>query len=159
MRMDDPIIKSSGELTDKKIEEEIVKKLKLDGLLLADQDIIRHMDNDISGSSDIIPVKVNKDNTLSKTTNGATLEQFSQLQRYVKDTIVKLCEEILEGKIDLSPCRKNKYTPCTYCNFSAICQFDAHIKGNKYKYMEDKSSDEIWSILKEKYGSTSGVKE
>lgn len=159
LRMDDPIIKSSGEISDDKIEEEIIKKLKLNGLLLSDEELVRHMDNSISGSSSIIPAKLNKDNTLSKVTSGATLEQFNMLRRYVRDTIAEICEEILEGKIDLMPCKKNKYTPCTYCSFSAVCQFDTHIKGNKYKYIEDKDNEEIWTALKEKYGSTSGVEE
>lgn len=154
LRLDDPIIKSTGELSDVRIQEEIIKKLRMDGLLLADQEIIKHMDNDISGSSNIIPAKINKDNSLSKISSAATIEQFNNLRTHVKETIVGICEEILEGKIDLIPCRKGKYTPCEYCSFSPICQFDPHINGNRYKFVEDMNSEEVWNALDKKYSGS-----
>jgi ATP-dependent helicase/nuclease subunit B len=150
-KLDDPIVKGKGEMSDIEIEERIMKSLKMNGLLLDDPDIIREMDNEIEKSSDIIPATIKKDGTLSKSQSSvATLEQFQLLRKYVRDTIANLCEEILEGNISLSPCKNRVKDSCKYCIYSAICQFDTSMKGNKYRVIKDKTEDEIWKEIEEK---------
>ena len=150
-KLDDPIVKGKGEMSDIEIEERIMKSLKMNGLLLDNPDIIKGMDNEIEKSSDIIPATLKKDGTLSKSQSSvATLEQFQLLRKYVRDTIAKLCEEILEGNISLSPCKNKTRDSCKYCVYSAICQFDTAIKDNKYRIMKDKTEEEIWKEIEEK---------
>jgi ATP-dependent helicase/nuclease subunit B len=151
-RLDDPIIKSKGNMTDEEIEERIMKALKMNGLLLDDPDIIKKMDNELEKNSDIIPASIKKDGTLSKAYSSvATVEQFNLLRKYVKDTIASLCEEILEGNIGVSPCKSKNGNACEYCVYSAICQFDTAMKGNKYRLMNDKSDEEVWKEINSKY--------
>ncbi|MDW8802021.1 helicase-exonuclease AddAB subunit AddB [Clostridium sp. A1-XYC3] len=150
-KLDDPILKVNGELSDNEIEERIMKSLKMNGLLLDNLEVIREMDKELEKSSDIIPVTVKKDGTISKSKSSvATLEQFQLLRKYVKDTIASLCEEILEGNIDLSPCKSKNRDSCKYCVYSAICQFDTSIRGNKYRVLNEKSDEEIWQKIEEK---------
>lgn len=150
-KLDDPIVKGKGELTDTQIEEIIMKSLKMNGLLLDDPDIIREMDNEMEKGSDIIPATIKKDGTLSKSQSSiATLEQFKLLRKYVRDTIAKLCEKILEGNISLSPCKNKTKDSCKYCIYSSICQFDTSIKGNKYRVLKDKTEEEIWVEIEQK---------
>jgi helicase-exonuclease AddAB, AddB subunit len=150
-KLDDPIVKGKGEMSDSEIEERVMKSLKMNGLLLDDPDIIREMDNEIEKSSDIIPATIKKDGTLSKSQSSvATLEQFQLLRKYVRDTIANLCEEILEGNISLSPCKNKTKDSCKYCVYSAICQFDTSMKGNKYRIMKDKTEEDIWKEIEQK---------
>ncbi|MBI6874141.1 helicase-exonuclease AddAB subunit AddB [Clostridium aciditolerans] len=150
-KLDDPIIKGKGELSDSEIEKRIMKSLKMNGLLLDNLEVIKEMDSEIEKSSDIIPVTIKKDGEISKSQSSvATLEQFQLLRKYVKDTIAELCEHILEGNIDINPCKKKNKNSCEYCIYPAICQFDTTIKDNKYRILEDKSNEEVWQAIEEK---------
>ncbi|MEY7999086.1 helicase-exonuclease AddAB subunit AddB [Clostridium sp. Mt-5] len=144
-KLDDPIIKSSGDIPDDKIEERITKSLKMNGLLLNDPDLVKKMDRDMEKSSDIIPASVKKDGSLSKSKSSlATVEQFQLLRKYVRDTIENLCEKMLEGNIEVTPYKNKNRSACSYCIYSAICQFDTSIRGNRYKIVRDKSDEEVW---------------
>ncbi|MEY8764101.1 MULTISPECIES: helicase-exonuclease AddAB subunit AddB [Clostridium] len=147
-KLDDPIIRSSGNISDDEIKERIVKSLKMNGLLLSDPDIIKKMDKDIKSSSDIIPASVKKNGSLSKAKSSlATVEQFQLLRKYVRNTIGKLCDEMLEGNIDIAPCKNKNRSACSYCIYSAICQFDISMDGNRYKVIRDKSNEEVWKDI------------
>mgnify|MGYP001474763960 CR=1 FL=1 len=148
-KLDNPIIKSSGELEDSEIQIRIMKALKMNGLILNNINIINSMDSEISGSSDIIPISVNKDDTISSRSSCASIEQFDLLRRYVKDSIKKICEEILEGNIDISPYKKKGTTPCKYCSFSSVCQFDSTVKENNYRLIKERKEEEVWKLMQE----------
>ncbi|MDF2881507.1 MAG: ATP-dependent helicase [Clostridiaceae bacterium] len=148
-KLQDPIIKAKGYLSDEEIEKRIAASLKMRGLLLDDVEIIKQMDRDIEGSSLIVPVMVKKDGSISKSRSSvATLEQFKALREFVRGTIVNICEEILEGNISINPYKNNKKTPCEYCLYSAICQFDTSIRGNCYRFIKDISDEEFWDAIK-----------
>ncbi|AKA70723.1 helicase-exonuclease AddAB subunit AddB [Clostridium scatologenes] len=151
-KLDDPIVKTKGDITDSEIEERIMKALKMNGLLLDDPDIIRGMDNEIEKNSDIIPASIKKDGTLSKAYSSvATIEQFNLLRKYVRDTIASLCEQILEGNICVKPSKHKNGNACEYCIYPSICQFDTSLEENKYKIINDKSDETVWNEIKNKY--------
>ncbi|KAJ52941.1 ATP-dependent helicase/nuclease subunit B [Clostridium tetanomorphum] len=148
-KVDDPIIRTKDEISEGEVHEKILKELKMKGLLLADADIIKAMDKEIKGFSDILPVRLNKDKSLSKSSSIATEEEFQLLRKYVRETIVNLCEEMLEGNIGIKPYKKkDNSTPCRFCEYSSICQFDTGVDGNNYRVINDKSDNEIWELIK-----------
>lgn len=151
-KIDDPIIKSKGEILDEEIERQIMKKLKMKGLLLADVDVIKEMDREIDGDSTIIPARINKDGSLGRS-SAANLEQFEHLRGHVKRKLGELCEDMAEGNIEISPYKKKKETPCSYCKFSSICQFDTSIGDNKYRTIRDMKDDELWKLIMNGGGS------
>lgn len=161
LKMDDPLIKSDGDMEDIKIEEAIMKSLKLRGLIIADTDIIKKMDENIGSNSLIVPAGINKDGSLSKNSSAITYEQFEILRKYVKDTVAKICEEILEGNISIEPCKNNRRTPCEYCVFKEVCAFDVNLKENCFRVLNPLSDDKIWDILENKYekNNTSNIDE
>ncbi|MCH3965969.1 MAG: helicase-exonuclease AddAB subunit AddB [Clostridium sp.] len=144
-KLDDPIISGKEGMTYEEIERKIVKSLRMNGLLLDDPDIIRDMDDSIDGASDIIPASIKKDGNISYGRSSvATLDQFNMLRKYVRITMADVCERILEGDIEISPCRENLKSGCDFCIYSAICQFDVMVRGNRYNVLQKKSVDEIW---------------
>lgn len=148
-RVDDPMVSSQGELTQKDIEDKILRDLKMRGLLLKDIKIIKEMDNELeNGYSAVIPAQIVKGTEIGEKTSGATLEQFELLRKYVRKIVVDLCEDMLKGNISIKPYKKKSNTPCSYCNFAAICQFDTSIADNKYKYLNDKKNDEVWDLMR-----------
>ncbi len=146
-KIDDPVIKAKGNLDEEELEKAIMKALKMKGLLLADTKIIKEMDRNIQGASLVIPASIKKDGQLGSRSSVATKEQFDLLLNHVKENLICTCEEMLSGQIDIRPYKKKEFTPCSYCEYSAICQFDPTLKENNYKIIKDRKDQEIWELL------------
>ncbi|SHE75245.1 helicase-exonuclease AddAB subunit AddB [Clostridium fallax] len=155
-KIDDPIIKSDIDLSDEEIKEKILKKLKMNGLLLKDADVVRSMDNSIESISLIIPASFNKDGSFSKRSSVITEEDFLVLRKYVNDKMIELCNEMLSGKIKIEPTKDGDFSYCSYCDYGCICQFDTGIKENKYNIIGKKSDDEIWNNILQKVNCKGG---
>lgn len=154
-KVDDPIVKGIGKITEEEIELAIMKQLKMRGLLLADVKLIREMDNTIEGSSLIIPATINKGDVLGKNSSAATMEQFKLLRKYVRKLLKDLCNEIMKGNASIKPYKKKGTTSCKYCSFLPVCQFDTTMKENSYKLLYDKDNEEVWGLIGED-GETNG---
>lgn len=146
-KIDDPIIKSKTELEDEEIRKEILQKLKMNGLLLKDAELVRAMDNDMETYSLIIPATFKKDGDFSANSSVITEEQFDILREYVNKKMIELCEDMLSGKIKIEPCKNQMAAYCEYCDYSSICQFDTSIKDNKYKIVVKKDEKELWNRM------------
>lgn len=146
-KVDDPIIKDKKGLSEEEIEKAIMKKLKMKGLILADVKLIKDMDNNIEGSSMIIPATLNKGDIIGKNTSCATLEQFKVMRKYIRSLLKNIGNEIVEGKVDIKPCKKKGVTACTYCGFLSICQFDTARRENSFRLLYDKPNDEVWDLI------------
>lgn len=156
-KIDDPIVKTSKELSDEELQKEIMKKFKMKGLLIDDPEIIKEMDREMDGNSLIIPARINKDGSLGKS-EAASAHQFQLLREHVKNIVVKQCENMLNGDISISPCKNNTSIPCDYCLYSSICAFDTDLENNNYNYINDKNDEEVWELLERKYGKKAGEK-
>lgn len=144
-RLNDPIVNVYG-TSQEELEEEILKKYKMSGLVLSDTDIIRAMDKGFSGYSKIIPVRLNKqDQIVSANTKSATLEQFTRLQSYMKQTVSKIGEGILSGATEISPYYDGKNSACDYCRFQSICGFDS--SQNRYRYLPPVAEEHVWEKI------------
>ncbi|HJF36408.1 MAG TPA: helicase-exonuclease AddAB subunit AddB, partial [Clostridium perfringens] len=153
-RIDDPILKSKGDLTEEEIKSEVLKELKLEGLLLDDVKVVKAMDNTLEPGTHslIIPANMKKAGDLGKNKALITIEQFELLRKYVNEKMVEICQNMIEGKIDIEPCKENKNIVCDYCNYSHICQFDSSLEDNRYKVIPKKKDEEIWKSINEKVG-------
>ena len=132
--------------TEEAIEEEIRKQFKMKGLILADIEVMKMQDNNLKEgtTSKIIPAGISGKGTINKRdTNGVEQEEFEVLQKYIGKIIKEIGKEILQGKIDLKPTNYKGKTPCRYCEYHAICGFDARNNKNKYDYIENLSKDDI----------------
>ncbi|EJT5920609.1 helicase-exonuclease AddAB subunit AddB [Clostridium perfringens] len=153
-RIDDPILKSKGDLTEEEIKSEVLKELKLEGLLLDDVKVVKAMDNTLEPGTHslIIPANMKKAGDLGKNKALITMEQFELLRKYVNEKMVEICQNMIEGKIDIEPCKENKNIVCDYCNYSHICQFDSSLEDNRYKVIPKKKDEDIWKSINEKVG-------
>ncbi|MBU5486797.1 helicase-exonuclease AddAB subunit AddB [Clostridium sp. MSJ-8] len=149
-RIDDPMIKSKSQLEDDEIKKQVLEKLKMNGLILKDAELVKAMDNNISTYSLIIPAGFKKDGDFSSSSSVVTEEQFDILRRYVNQKMIELCEDMLSGKLRIEPCKIQDNAYCSYCDYSSICQFDVGIKNNKYKIIPTKTSDDLWNKMRKK---------
>ncbi|QAA30390.1 helicase-exonuclease AddAB subunit AddB [Clostridium manihotivorum] len=146
-RIDDPIIKSKRDLSDEELKEQILKKLKMDGLLLKDARLVKAMDKTMETYSLVIPATFKKDGDFTKQSAVITEEQFDILRKYVNEKMIELCEEMLSGRIKIEPSKDGKFTYCSFCNYSHICQFDLSLSDNKHKVIQKHSDEEVWKEI------------
>lgn len=137
MGLIDNVVKNAKNMSEEEIETKIRNNFKMKGLILADISVVKLMDNKLqAGASDIIPVYISKDGTISeKKSSVISKENFDGLQKQVKETIKEISKEILKGKVDIKPYNYNKKTGCDYCKYKTICMFNTNIKGNEYNYI------------------------
>lgn len=139
MGLIDNIVKNAKNLSEEEIANKIRNNFKMKGLILADISVVKLMDNKLeTGASDIIPVYIGKDGTLSeKKSSVIDKKSFEDLQKQVKEIIKEISKEILRGKIDIKPYNYKKKTGCDYCKYKTICMFNTNIKGNEYNYISN----------------------
>lgn len=146
-KIDNPMVKASSNLSDEEIEKEIMKALKMKGLILADTKIVREMDKEMEGVSLILPVGFKKDGDFTSSSNVATREQFELLRTHIRHKLVEACESIFEGVIDINPCKTSMGDACEYCEYSSICVFDCSMRNNEYRFLAEKKDSEVWQII------------
>lgn len=146
------MIKADKKIADEEIEELIRKNFRMKGLILADVKIIKMHDNTLTtGSSKLVPAAITSSGAVNeKWTNGVDKEEFKILQEYIDFIIKQIAKEILSGRIDLKPYNKNGKTPCEYCEYKAICGFNAKQNNNEYHYIDKKTKDDIINKMKKK---------
>ena len=150
--INDPIIKIETD----SIEDEIFRALKLKGFVLEDKDIVEKIDKNIGTSSNIIPVRIKNDGDFYSDAKVLTEEEFEDLLYFAKDKVNELSEEILKGEFLINPFKKKDLTPCKYCDYISICQFDEGL-GNKYRGIKDIKKSEFFNEVLKKGVSTSAV--
>ena len=146
----DPNIKAKEKLDEEKIEQEIRKQFKMKGLILADIDIVKKMDTKLEkGNSNIIPAYIDKNGNLANKSSTITRQQFENLQKYTNKIIKQISNNILSGNIDIKPYYKIKggKTPCEYCKYKSICNFNNGICKKDYNYIGNESKDYIFEHL------------
>ncbi len=141
------LLGNTKNFTKEEIEKLIKENYKMQGLVLADVNVIKAMDSNLTtGKSAVIPVTLNNSGEINYSKSSTvTRDEFERLQKYTNKIIKQISKEILEGRIDLKPYydMKEKNTPCRYCEYRSICQFNPKFKGNDYKYIGTKSRQEI----------------
>ena len=146
----DPKVNSGKRLDDEKIEEEIRKQFKMKGLILADVNIAKKMDKKLEkGSSNIIPAYIDKDGNLFDKPSTLTRSQFESLQKYANKLIKQIGNEILSGDIKIKPYYKLKQgkTPCEYCKYKSICNFNTGICKKDYNYIGNMDKEYIFESI------------
>ena len=150
-RIDNPIVRSNEDQRDDVINEEILKKLRMNGLVLKDVDIIGEMDMSLKEgerkTSLVIPANFDKNGNIGRYTKGVTEPEFDILREYVKYEVKELCERMVGGDISINPCKNKNGASCDFCTYSSICQFDPSIKGNMYNIINEKSDEEVIKLM------------
>ena len=139
------VINSGSKISEEEIEQKIKNNFKMKGLILADVKVVQLHDKNLDkGMSEIVPAYIDKTGNLSfKKSNIATEEEFSKLQNYINKTIKDISKEIFNGNFEMRPYYKNKKTPCEYCIYKNMCEFNSGICKKNYRFIPKNSRDEI----------------
>lgn len=155
-KIDDPLVKTDERVADA-IEKEIRRRLKLKGLVLKDVRIVRELDREIDGHSDIIPVALNKNGEFYKNSSVLDEEAFIALLDHVRKHVRDITHEIIKGNIRIEPSKSNRQIACEYCSYKGICQFDQLFEDNQYRNIVPLDDEEVLRRIREpKGGEDSG---
>ncbi|MDD4047849.1 MAG: helicase-exonuclease AddAB subunit AddB [Clostridia bacterium] len=144
----DPFVIGNKELSVAEIEKKVLLQLKMKGYLLKDPEVIKLMDKDINGYSDLLPVALNKEGNFYKNIQSVlTVEEFDKLRVYVEKVLYDISSDIMSGNVAIAPYRYKVRESCTFCSYKSVCRFDPAVPGNIYRVLKDKSPDEIWHEL------------
>lgn len=149
-RLSDPVIERNREEEEEETKERLMKELCMDGLVNSDKDIIRKLDNQITGKSKIIPVSLDKSGEISKASSVASTEQFNRISKYITDKMSNIGREIINGQITVNPYAYGKEEACTFCEYRAVCGFDENINGFRKRKLKKVSKEQLWAMLGEK---------
>lgn len=143
-KLDDPMIESN-ENDVEVIEKEIMKKLRLDGILAKDIKIAKAMDKDIENAKQslVIPANLKKDGDFSKSSSVLEEEKLYSLIKHVRNLVVEIAGEILRGNVNIEPCKIDNNISCSYCQYGSICQFDRNLQNNDFRVIRKLRDEEV----------------
>ena len=154
--IDDPVLERTDDMTPEEVEAGILKKLRMDGLVNSNLDVIRHMDREIVKESDVIPVAL-KDGLIQESRSSvAGGERFSHLSEFVSSSLKTMGEEILDGNTSINPYKQGTRTACDYCPYHSICGFDLKTSGFGFRKFKSKKAAEIWAEIEKEGGAEDG---
>ena len=135
--IDDPTIETPVELTDEQINEQILAKLRMNGVVNSDPEVVERLDRYMQDKSVVIPVEKKKDGSFSARSGVLSREEMQMISSYVDAKIRSIGREILDGKIAANPYEKGNEEACTYCAYKKVCGFDGSIPGYEKRQLED----------------------
>lgn len=116
----DPMVKKEGEMTTEEIEKQILKQLRMNGLVNSDLEVIHHLDREIQKESDVIPVAIKDGYVQEAKSSVAGQKRFDVLRHYVGGRLKRSGQSILNGENGLLPYKDGDRTACDYCPYHAV---------------------------------------
>ena len=147
--IDDPTIETPVELTDEQINEQILAKLRMNGVVNSDPEVVERLDHFLQDKSAVIPVEKKKDGSFSARSGILSREEMQLVSAYVDAKIRDIGREILDGKIAANPYEKGNEEACTYCAYKKVCGFDGSIPGYEKRQLEDLDKQTLMQRMQE----------
>ncbi len=132
-----PLVSVNGPVSKEAIRRQLKKESRMKGILLADREVARLMGVDRVGHSDLLPVRINKDDSFSAG-NSSLLStgQLAQVLKFTENKLRELGKKIVSGNIDIKPYRHGKTSPCSRCRYKSVCWFDVSFEGCSYNFLD-----------------------
>ena len=143
----DPLAEKKGQPDPEKIDAEILKKLRMNGLVNSELDVVRHLDRTIEKESDVIPVVLKDGEVQAGRSSVANRERFARLSQFVHRKLKEAGQKILDGEIGVAPYKNGQRTACDYCPYHAVCGFDRKTSGYEFNRWKNRKTEEIWEEI------------
>ena len=143
----DPLADKNGEPDPEQIDAEILKKLRMNGLVNSELEAVRHLDRTIVKESDVIPVVLKDGEVQAGRSSVANRERFMRLSQFVHRKLKEAGKEILDGEIGVEPYKNGQRTACDYCPYHAVCGFDRKTSGYEFRKWKNRKTEEIWEEI------------
>src|SRR5690606_23212503 len=87
------------------------------------------------------------------TSSVVSREEWDVLRGAVRRTVTRIGGRILDGEVAIAPYKKGNQSPCTFCSYKPVCQFDAQVEGSGFVKLAKPPKERIWELLREDGGS------
>ena len=144
-KIQDPFIKGSKGDT----EDALLGELKLDGLVNGEEDVVEHLEHNLSGTSKYYPIRKNKDGSIGSSSNAVTQDEMSDMLAYTKHLEQESKDRIQGGDASVLPYKYDGVTACDHCKYKDICGFDKKIDGFHYRNIASVPKDHIIAAMKD----------
>ena len=136
----DPLAEKKGNPDPEQIDAEILKKLRMNGLVNSELEAVRHLDRTIEKESDVIPVVLKDGEVQAGRSSVANRERFARLSQFVHRKLKEAGQEILDGEIGVEPYKNGQRTACDYCPYHAVCGFDRKTSGYEFNRWKNRKT-------------------
>ncbi|MFC5703670.1 helicase-exonuclease AddAB subunit AddB [Cohnella faecalis] len=151
-----PLLHTANGMSQEEANDRLFREFRMQGLLLADGEAVKLMDDSLDGGgakSAVVPVEFKKDGSFSARSQVAEPAQWDILRKSVRRQIRGIGKRIVEGDVSIKPYRMERKSPCTFCEYKAVCQFDLELEGNEFKTLAKAANrDELWRRLEDQAG-------
>lgn len=143
----DPLVKV--EAPQEANDEAWRKELRAHGLIVDDGIAPRLMDERAAGHSELVPIQFLKDGSVRRQSSVADPEQMRLLLEFTLRKAEEVAQEIAQGDTAIAPYELSDATPCGYCAFKPVCQFDPSLGGNQYRRLAPLRDQDAWEFIAE----------
>lgn len=146
----DEFFDNNAGLHDEELTDKIFESYKMTGYVSNDEAGLLAHDEKIkdNGKSNIIPVTLKKDGSISSASKTLTPEQFETVIEYVEKSGVDTAKNILNGQFDCKPFVYGRKQGCQYCSYIGICGFSDSVPGYERRVFNKLNDEEILNLMK-----------
>ena len=143
----DPMVEKTEDMSEEEKEAEILRTLRMNGLVNSRAEAISHLDRRIETESDVIPVAYKAGIIQEAKSSVANEKRFLAMTGFVNQKIKAMGREILDGRITVDPYKKGEKTACDYCPYHGICGFDLKTKGYGFRRFKSMKPEAVWEEI------------
>ena len=129
-------------------EQAVLKQLKPDGIIPLKAEILKHLDRDTTGESMAVPVKYNKNGSVSGYSKVVAGEDFQAMMVHVRKKMKDARTKILNGDVGALPYKRGQESGCDYCPYRQVCGFDVKIPGYEYRDIGTTGKEEAMEAMR-----------
>ena len=148
--IEDPTVETNVELLSEELNARILEKLRMKGVVSAEEGIVERLDRFMGSKSPVIPVERKKDGSFSSRSSVMSGRELSLLSDYVNYKVKSIGQEIMAGKMEINPYEKGASQACTYCAYRKVCGFDPAIPGYEKRNLSDIDEKEALRKMEER---------
>jgi len=127
-RTADPLLSFDTLPNEEDSRKAILKELNNTGAVSARAGIVEALDAGLEGRSLVVPVS-KKGNEIALSNSVYDPVVLNSILDYAGEKTISLAEEIIQGKIDITPKIVGNKDACEYCAYKDACGFDGKIPG------------------------------
>ncbi len=102
---------------EKKINDTRQKSFVMNGVLLNNEQVLTAMEKNLEGK--FLPVSKSSGGLKGKLL--VTLSQFEEIEKYTKNLVREMGDNLLNGNITPDPVQTGQKPPCAFCGYKSIC--------------------------------------
>ncbi len=136
----DPMSKTDSDQPEA-VRADIQKQLQMDGIAVADPDVLQAMDSGEEAVS--MPSVITRAGEMRKNAKVLDAHHLDALLRHSRQKATQLSSEMLAGDIAIQPVKHGARDSCAYCDYRSICGYDPLGRGAQSREIYNMTLEEL----------------